>query len=167
MYDWHGDQVSSDDLIEYYVALTKNFPIFSIEDGLAEDDWDGWVKLTQELGDNVQIVGDDLFVTSAKRIEQGVMLGAANSVIIKPNQIGTITQTLQTIQLCKDQSLNTIVSHRSGETTDTFIADLAVGSAAGQIKAGGCSRGERVCKYNRLLKIEDILIRSIMEKNNL
>jgi len=163
LYDWHGDNVTSEDLVEYYAELTKHFPIFSIEDGLAEDDWQGWMKLMQELGDKMQLVGDDLFATSPQRIKQGIELGAANAVLIKPNQIGTITETLQVIKLCQESGLGTVISHRSGETCDSFIADLAVGTNAAQIKAGGCARSERVSKYNRLLVIEDILMRSLLE----
>ncbi len=162
LYNWHGEHVSSDELIEYYETLAKYFPFYSIEDGLAEDDWDGWVAMTQKLGDKMQIVGDDIFVTNTARIAQGIELGAANAVLIKPNQVGTVTETLQAIQLCKEQGLGTIISHRSGETTDTFIADLAVGTSAGQIKAGGCMRGERTAKYNRLLRIEDTLLRNLL-----
>lgn len=163
LYDWHGDNVTSDELIEYYVELSKHFPLYSVEDGLAEDDWQGWIKLMQKVGDKMQIVGDDLYVTNIHRIAQGIELGASNTVLIKPNQIGTILETLQAIKLCQQAGLGTIVSHRSGETEDTFIADLAVGANAGQIKAGGCSRSERVAKYNRLLVIEDILMRSLLE----
>jgi enolase len=130
---------------------------------LAEDDWQGWIKLMQALGDRMQLIGDDLFATSAQRIKQGIELGAANSVLIKPNQIGTVTETLQAVKLCQEAGLGTVISHRSGETCDAFIADLAVGTNAGQIKAGGCARSERVSKYNRLLVIEDILMRSLLE----
>ncbi len=180
-YDWYGEKVTAGDLIGLYAELAKKYPIYSIEDGLAEDDWSGWQKLTETCaipegepamrtsspethGTPCQIVGDDLFVTNVKRIAKGLELGAANAVIIKPNQIGTITEAMQAIQFCQQNGLNTIVSHRSGETCDSFIADLAVGTSAGQIKAGGCSRGERVSKYNRLLTIEDHLMRSLMDK---
>jgi enolase len=164
VYQWGDEQVKADEMIHFYQQLIAHFPIYSIEDGLAEDDWKGWTQLTKELGSQVQLVGDDLFVTNIKRISQGIELGAGNAVLIKPNQIGTVTETMQAIQFCKENGLSTIVSHRSGETTDTFIADLAVGTAAGQIKAGGCCRGERVAKYNRLLTIEDRLMRSLMEQ---
>ncbi len=162
-YDWHGEQVTSEELIEYYVELSKHFPLYSIEDGLAEDDWQGWIKMMQTLGDKIQLIGDDLFATNSQRILQGIELGAANSVLIKPNQAGTIIETLQAMKLCKEAGLGTVISHRSGETCDSFIADLAVGTNAGQIKAGGCTRGERLAKYNRVLTIEDILMRSLLE----
>jgi enolase len=164
LYQWGDDLVKADELITFYQQLIAHFPIYSIEDGLAEDDWKGWAMLTKELGSQVQLVGDDLFATNIKRIAQGIELGAANAVLIKPNQIGTVTETMQAIQYCKSNGLNTIISHRSGETTDAFIADLSVGTAAGQIKAGGCCRGERMAKYNRLLTIEDRLMRSLMEQ---
>lgn len=181
-YEWYGgEMITAGDLISLYAELAKNYPIYSIEDGLDEDDWSGWQKLTEVCavpegepamrtispethGTPCQIVGDDLFCTNVKRIAKGLELGAANAVIIKPNQIGTITEAMQAIQFCQQHGLNTIISHRSGETCDTFIADLAVGTSAGQIKAGGCSRGERVSKYNRLLTIEDHLMRSLMDK---
>jgi enolase len=163
-YNWHGKSLSAHDLIAYYAKLAELFPLYSLEDGLAENDWEGWQQLYQLLGSKIQIVGDDLFATNTERIQQGIALSTTNGVIIKPNQIGTITQTLQAIKFCKDNKLNTIVSHRSGETEDTFIADLAVGVAAGQIKAGGCSRGERMAKYNRLLRIEDHLIAALLSR---
>jgi len=163
LYDWHGQAVTSEDLIDYYEQLVKVFPIYSIEDGLAEDDWDGWQELTKRLGKKMQLVGDDIFVTSVARIAQGIEQTVANAVLIKPNQVGTITETLQAIQFCKQNNLGTMISHRSGETVDTFIADLAVGSCAGQIKAGGCSRSERIEKYNRLLRIEDALLQLILD----
>jgi enolase len=165
-YTWGEDKATSQDLIEFYLKLIEHFPIYSIEDGLAEDDWEGWSALTQALGEKIQLVGDDLFTTNIKRIVKGIELGAGNAVVIKPNQIGTITETLQTIQFCKEQKLNVIISHRSGETNDTFIADLAVATAAGQIKAGGCSRGERIAKYNRLLTIEDKLMRGLLDQKS-
>lgn len=165
-YAWGKEMVHAADLIEFYQQLVAHYPIYSIEDGLAEDDWKGWVAMTQALGSQAQLVGDDIFVTNMKRIVQGLELKAANAVLIKPNQIGTVTETMQTIQFCKERGLNTIVSHRSGETCDSFIADLAVGTAAGQIKAGGCCRGERMSKYNRLLTIEDRLMRTLMEQKS-
>jgi enolase len=161
-YLWEGDKLSSEDMIALYVDWSEKYPIYSIEDGLAEDDWDGWKKLMAELGDTMQIVGDDIFATNPTRILHGVQQGIVNSVIIKPNQVGTVTETLQAIKLCKEAGINTIISHRSGETEDTFIADLAVGVKAGQLKAGGPGRGERVAKYNRLLRIEDYLLRSLL-----
>jgi enolase len=163
LYNWGAKQMNTQSLIEYYVALTTEYPIYSIEDGLEEDDWTGWTKLTETLGEKIQIVGDDLFVTTPERIASGIEQQAATAAIIKPNQIGTVTETLQAILLCKDNNINTVVSHRSGETEDTFIVDLAVGANAGQLKAGGCQRGERMAKYNQLLRIEDALHRSIMD----
>lgn len=162
-YNLGGKKYSTDELIAWYVELADQYPLFSIEDGLYEEDWDGWAQLTQALGERVQIVGDDLFTTNQNRIVTGLEKGAANAALIKPNQIGTITETLQAIGLCKEHELNTVVSHRSGETEETLIVDLAVGSNAGQIKTGGLSRGERTAKYNRLLRIEDALTRSVLE----
>ncbi len=157
LYTWHDQQFTSDDMINYYTGLVAQYPIYSIEDGLAQEDWKSWIKLTKALEQKAQIVGDDLFVTDVYRIALGAEDHAATSVIIKPNQVGTVAETLQAIALCKSQGLHTIVSHRSAETEDTFIADLAVGTSAGQIKAGSCCRSERVAKYNRLLMIEDQL----------
>jgi len=162
-YSWHDKEYSSTDMIAFYQELLAYYPIYSIEDGLAQDDWDGWMTLNRTLGETTQIVGDDLFVTSSSRIIHGVKTHAANAVIIKPNQVGTVTETLQAIQTCQEYGMGTIISHRSGETEDTFIADLAVGTSAGQIKAGSCSRGERMAKYNRLLRIEDQLIYGLLE----
>lgn len=159
-----GKDFSTNDMIEWYGELSQKYPLFSIEDGLQEDDWTGWAQLTQKLGSEVQIVGDDLFTTNQNRIVTGLEKGATNAVLIKPNQIGTITETLQAINLCQDHDLNTIVSHRSGETEDTLIVDIAVGSNAGQIKIGGLSRGERIAKYNQLLRIEDKLTRAFMDE---
>ena len=143
------------ELISYLKNLRSKFPISSIEDGLDEDDWNGWKKLTEELGNNTQIVGDDLFVTNETRIKKGIRNKAANSVLIKMNQIGTVSETLKAISLTKDNNFRTIISHRSGETEDTSIADLSVGVNSGQIKTGAPSRSERVAKYNRLLIIEE------------
>lgn len=148
---------SSDEMIAYYAGLAERFPIVSIEDGLAEDDWDGWTALTRRLGSRVQIVGDDLFVTNRARIRQGIDRGAANAVLIKPNQVGTLSETLEAIRLARAHGWAAIVSHRSGETEDTTIADLAVATGAGQIKTGAPARSERVCKYNQLLRIEEAL----------
>jgi enolase len=153
-YALNGQQLSSQELVGYYAELIKDYPIASIEDGMAQDDWSGWKLLTEQCGGSVQLVGDDLFVTNTIRINQGITRGVANAVLIKPNQIGTISETVQAIKLCKQAGYKTIVSHRSGETNDSFIVDLAVGAAAGQLKAGACVRGERVAKYNRLLEIE-------------
>lgn len=157
-YNWHGKLVSSDDLVAWYKQLVEQYPIYAIEDGLSERDWEGWQSLMHELGSRVQIVGDDIFVTDAERIYHGIQEQVANTVLIKPNQVGTVTQALQAIKLAKEFECNVIISHRSGETNDFFIADMAVGTSAGQIKAGGLSRGERLAKYNRLLKIENQLL---------
>ena len=148
---------TAEEQIEYLAMLAERYPIVSIEDGLAEEDWSNWQKLTQRLGSSVQLVGDDLFVTNCSRIEQGITMKAANAVLIKPNQIGTLTETLDAIQLARQSGYKVIVSHRSGETCDSFIADLAVAVNAGQIKAGSLSRGERMAKYNQLLRIEEQL----------
>jgi enolase len=148
---------SSDEMIAYYAGLAERFPIVSIEDGLAEDDWDGWAALTRRLGSRVQLVGDDLFVTSRARIRRGIDRGAANAVLIKPNQVGTLSETLEAIRLARAHGWAAIVSHRSGETEDTTIADLTVATGAGQIKTGAPARSERVCKYNQLLRIEEAL----------
>jgi enolase len=144
-------------MVAFYRKLCADFPIVSIEDGMAEDDWDGWVMLTRELGSSVQLVGDDLFVTNVERIKTGVAKGASNSVLIKVNQIGSLTETLDSVQLAQRTGWTTVISHRSGETEDAFIADLAVATGSGQIKTGSLARSERVCKYNRLLRIEEEL----------
>lgn len=157
-YMWQGELVSADDLISWYTQLVSQYPMYAIEDGLSEHDWDGWKKLTAQLGQRIQIVGDDIFVSNANLIYQGIDEHVANTVLIKPNQVGTVTETLQAIKLAGEYDRNVIVSHRSGETNDFFIADVAVGSSAGQIKAGGLSRGERMAKYNRLLQIENQLL---------
>jgi enolase len=148
------DSLTTDQLIDRYAAMVERFGIWSIEDGLAEDDTAGWVDLTSKLGDRVQLVGDDIFVTNSGRIAEGVQRGIGNAVLIKPNQIGTLSETLHTISLCRSVGYAQMVSHRSGETVDTFVADLAVGSGCGQLKAGAPARGERVEKYNRLMDIE-------------
>ena len=148
---------SSDEMIDFYEEIINNFPVFSIEDGLAEDDWEGWKLLTDRLGERIQLVGDDLFVTNTDRLQRGIDLGVANSILIKPNQIGTLTETIQTIELARRCGYSAVISHRSGETEDTTIADLAVGMGTGQIKAGSCSRSERMAKYNQLLRIEEEL----------
>ena len=152
-----GRSLDAAGLISLYEDWTRQYPIFSIEDGLAEDDWAGWVELTQRIGDQVQLVGDDLFVTNAARVSRGLDLGAANSVLIKVNQIGTLTETMDTIELATSNAWTCVISHRSGETEDTTIADLAVATGVGQIKTGAPSRSERVAKYNRLLRIEEEL----------
>jgi len=141
-------------MTEYYRGLAARYPLVSIEDGLAEGDWDGWVHLTRELGGKLQLVGDDIFVTNRRYLKQGIELGAANAILIKLNQIGTVSETLETIQLALRHGYRAVISHRSGETEDTFIADLAVACGAGQIKTGSASRSERIAKYNRLLMIE-------------
>lgn len=152
-----GKSLSSEEMIDYYAALVDRFPIVSIEDGLSENDWKGWKALTEKLGSRVQLVGDDLFVTDEKTLQKGIQEGAGNAVLIKLNQIGTLTETLNTIALAQRSGYGAIVSHRSGETEDTTIADLAVGTAAGQIKTGSLSRTDRTAKYNQLLRIEEEL----------
>jgi len=148
---------SVNDNISYYKKLISNYPIKSIEDPFAEEDWDSWKKITNEIGKNVQIVGDDLFVTNSKRLSKGIKEKSANCILVKPNQIGTLTETLDVISMAKDANLNTIISHRSGDTEDTFIADLASATMSSQIKTGSLARSERVAKYNRLLRIEEEL----------
>jgi enolase len=154
---------TTEELIDYYEMLVSRYPLVSIEDGLDQNDWDGWVNLTKRLGSHVQLVGDDLFVTNPKRIEEGIKKGAANAVLIKVNQIGTLTEAMDAIRLAHQNGYRTIISHRSGETGDTFIADLAVAAASGQIKTGAPCRSERVAKYNRLLEIEEELFQSEFE----
>jgi enolase len=149
--------VSTDEMIALWKRLVEKYPIRSIEDGLAEDDWQGWQKLTKELGDRVQLVGDDLFVTNPKRLQQGIAQGAGNSILVKVNQIGTLTETLDAIELARRNRYTTIISHRSGETEDVTIADIAVATNAGQIKTGSASRTDRIAKYNQLLRIEEEL----------
>ena len=152
-----GKIYSSEELVNYYCELVEKYPIISIEDGLSEDDWDGWKLLTEKIGNKVQLVGDDLFVTNYSRLNMGIEKGIANSILIKLNQIGTITETLDAIGLAKTHGYTCVISHRSGETEDTTIADLAVAVNAGQIKTGSASRTDRICKYNQLLRIEDRL----------
>jgi enolase len=142
-------------MVNYYAELCEKYPIISIEDGLAEEDWDGFKLFTEKLGDKLQIVGDDLFVTNTKRLAKGIDLGIANSILIKLNQIGTLTETLDAIEMAKRAGYTAVVSHRSGETEDTTIADLVVATNAGQIKTGAPSRTDRVAKYNQLLRIEE------------
>jgi enolase len=148
---------SSEELIDYLTHLVDQYPIISIEDGMAENDWVGWKKLTERLGHRIQLVGDDLFVTNTKLLQEGIKQHIANAILIKPNQIGTLTETLSAIQLAKEANFNTIISHRSGETEDTTIADLAVATNAGQIKTGSLCRTDRVAKYNQLIRIEEEL----------
>lgn len=152
-----GTDFTSEQLIEHWKALTEKYPIYSIEDGLDEEDWDGWEKLTATLGKRVQLVGDDLFVTNVKRLQKGIDLNCGNSILIKLNQIGSVSETMEAIKLAQRSGYTTVVSHRSGETEDTTIADLAVALNAGQIKTGAPSRSERVAKYNQLLRIESAL----------
>ena len=148
---------SADEMIAYYKKLTEKYPLRSIEDGLDEEDWEGWTHMTRELGNRVQLVGDDLFVTNSARLQRGIQMGAANAILIKVNQIGTVSEAMKAIETAKRAGYKVIVSHRSGETEDSFIADLAVGVNAGQIKTGAPCRSDRVVKYNQLLRIEDML----------
>mgnify|MGYP000686923093 FL=1 len=152
-----GKALSSEELIDYYTSLVKKYPIVSIEDGLAEDDWEGWQKLNTALGSKVQIVGDDLTVTNTVRLQRAIDEQVMNAILIKLNQVGTVSETINTIRLARKNGLATIVSHRSGETEDTFIADFSVAMGAGQMKTGSASRSERICKYNQLLRIEEEL----------
>ncbi len=156
-YAFDGGSYTSSEMVDQLAALVNRFPIISIEDGVAEDDWDGWALLTEKLGKTVQLVGDDLFVTNTSRLQRGIDLGVANSILIKVNQIGSLTETLQAIDLAGRAGYTSVISHRSGETEDTTIADLSVATRAGQIKTGSLSRSERVAKYNQLLRIEDEL----------
>jgi enolase len=156
-YHLEGRTLDSGGMVAFFDDLVRSFPIVSIEDPLAEDDWEGWIALTEALDERVQIVGDDLFVTNPERLERGIDDGAANAILIKVNQIGTLTETLDVIRLAKESSYGVVISHRSGETEDTTIADLAVATNAGQIKTGAPSRGERTAKYNQLLRIEEVL----------
>jgi enolase len=150
-----GRIMTVEEMVDYYGELCDKYPIISIEDGLGEDDWDGWKLMTEKLGNKIQIVGDDLFVTNTERLQRGIDMGVANSILIKLNQIGTITETLDAIELAKTNGYTAVISHRSGETEDSTIADLAVATNAGQIKTGAPSRTDRVAKYNQLVRIED------------
>jgi len=152
-----GSKKSSDQMIKFYQKWVKDYPIISIEDGLAEDDWDGWKLLTEELGGKIQIVGDDIFVTNPERLKKGIELKVANSILIKLNQIGTLTETFEAIEIAKRAGYTAVVSHRSGETEDTTISDLVVAANTGQIKTGSASRTDRIAKYNQLLRIEEEL----------
>jgi enolase len=152
-----GVTMSTDQMIDFYEGLIEKFPIVSIEDPLSEDEWEGWQLITKRLGKKVQLVGDDLFVTNTERLEKGIKMGVANSILIKVNQIGTLTETLDAIEMAKKAGYTAVVSHRSGETEDVTIADIVVGTNAGQIKTGAPSRTDRVAKYNQLLRIEDTL----------
>ena len=162
IYDLKGEnlKLSSDEMIVYLEKLVNSYPIYSIEDGMSEDDWNGWTNITKSLGKKIQLVGDDLFVTNKKRLQKGIDVKAGNSILVKVNQIGTLKETLESIRLAKDNNFTTVISHRSGETEDTTIADLAVGISAGQIKTGSLSRTDRTAKYNQLLRIEEELINS-------
>jgi enolase len=155
LYHVAGDALTSDQLIDRYEAIVDRFPVWSIEDGLAEDDWDGWVRLTERLGDRVQLMGDDIFVTNPTIISEAIAKQIGNSALIKVNQIGTVTETLDAMRICREANYTQQISHRSGETEDAFIADLVVGSGSGQIKSGAPARGERVAKYNRLIEIAE------------
>lgn len=149
--------MSSDELVKYWESWVKQYPIVSIEDGMAEDDWKGWAALTQAIGSKCQLVGDDLFVTNVERLQQGIDKNIANALLVKVNQIGTITETINAVTLAQHNGYNTIMSHRSGETEDTTIADLAVALNCGQIKTGSASRTDRIAKYNQLIRIEEQL----------
>jgi enolase len=144
-------------MADYWASWVKKYPIISIEDGLDEDDWDGWKYMTDQLGDKIQLVGDDLFVTNTKRLKMGIDKGIANSILVKVNQIGTLTETFEAVEMAKRAGYTAVVSHRSGETEDAFIADLVVALGTGQIKTGSLSRSDRLAKYNQLMRIEDLL----------
>lgn len=163
IYCWGDKKYKSEDLIALYEQLASEYPLYAIEDGLSDTDWDGWIEMKKQLGERIHLIGDDIFATNPYRIAQGIQDDIADTTIIKPNQIGTITETLQAIKLCKEHNMSIIASHRSGETNDTFIVDLAVGVSANHIKAGGCCRGERMAKYNQLLRIEDSLMFSLLD----
>jgi enolase len=152
-----GRELTAAEMVAYWADVVERYPVLSIEDGMAEEDWDGWKLLTERLGDRCQLVGDDLFVTNPDRLRRGIDEGVANSILIKVNQIGTLTETLEAMQMAREASYTTVMSHRSGETEDTTIADLAVATEAGQIKTGAPSRSDRVAKYNQLLRIEEEL----------
>lgn len=162
MYRWKQGEKTSEQLFAFYKKLEREYPLFSIEDGFSQDDIEGWKMLFEQFGNTLQIVGDDIFATNSQEIIKGVEQEIANAVIIKPNQIGTVTETFQAIAVCQEVGMNAIISHRSGETNDTFIADLAVGTSSGQIKAGAPCRGERMAKYNRLLEIEETLTMDLL-----
>jgi len=158
IFHWSGgERRGAEEMVEFWKEWVEKYPIHSIEDPLDENDWDGWIALTEAIGEDVQIVGDDLFVTNAERLDQGIRGGAANAILIKVNQIGTLTETLETMRIAREAGYNSVVSHRSGETEDTIISDLAVATGAGQIKTGSASRTDRVAKYNQLLRIEEQL----------
>jgi enolase len=152
-----GKTMTSEDLVKYWASWVAQYPIISIEDGMAEDDWDGWKMLTEAVGEKVQLVGDDLFVTNVTRLKQGIDKKIANGLLVKVNQIGTVTETINAVTMAQHNGYNTIMSHRSGETEDTTIADLAVALNCGQIKTGSASRTDRIAKYNQLIRIEELL----------
>jgi enolase len=152
-----GDKLTSSQMVDYWADWAKRYPILSIEDGLGEDDWDGWKLLTEKTGDKIQLVGDDLFVTNVDRLKQGIDKNIANSILVKVNQIGTLTETINAVQMAMNNKYTAVMSHRSGETEDTTIADLAVALRCGQIKTGSASRSDRIAKYNQLLRIEEML----------
>jgi enolase len=157
VYKIEGNELSSSDVVDMFAGWMEKYPICSIEDGCSEDDWDGWKLMTEKLGDKVQLVGDDLFVTNTERLQRGIDEGVANSILIKVNQIGTLTETIEAIRLANRHSYTSVTSHRSGETEDATIADLAVALSTGQIKTGSASRSDRLAKYNQLLRIEELL----------
>ncbi|MFM2360707.1 MAG: enolase, partial [Bacteroidota bacterium] len=152
-----GKEMTSEQLVNYWASWVKQYPICSIEDGMAEDDWKGWKMLTEAVGNKCQLVGDDLFVTNVTRLERGIKEGVGNALLVKVNQIGTVTETINAVSMAQHNGYNTIMSHRSGETEDTTIADLAVALNCGQIKTGSASRTDRMAKYNQLIRIEEIL----------
>jgi len=155
--EWEGRTLSSDEMADYWAEMSSRYPIVSIEDGMDENDWDGWKALTDRIGSGVQLVGDDLFVTNPSRLQDGIARGVANSILVKVNQIGTLTETLEAVRIAREAGYTAVMSHRSGETEDTTIADLAVATGCGQIKTGAPSRSDRVAKYNQLLRIEEAL----------
>jgi len=157
VYTLEGNSIDSDGMVGLLAEWADRYPICSIEDGCSEDDWDGWKKMTDRIGDRCQLVGDDLFVTNSRRLSEGIDKGVANSILVKVNQIGTLTETIQAVQMAGKNGYTSVMSHRSGETEDTTIADLAVALRTGQIKTGSASRTDRICKYNQLLRIEEIL----------
>ncbi len=157
MLEHEGRSLSAEEMAAFWGDVCSRYPVISIEDGMAEEDWDGWDLLTKRLGDRCQLVGDDLFVTNPERLRRGIEDGVGNSILVKVNQIGTLTETLEAIGIAREAGYSAVISHRSGETEDTTIADLAVGTAAGQIKTGAPSRSDRVAKYNQLLRIEEEL----------
>jgi enolase len=159
-YNFEGTKKTAAEMVAYYAELLDNYPLVSIEDPLAEDDWTGWANITEELGEKVQLVGDDLYVTNPARLQKGIDMAAGNAILVKVNQIGTLTETMDAVRLAQTHGMNAIISHRSGETEDTYIADLAVATNAGQIKTGAPARSERVAKYNQLLRIEEDLAES-------